>query len=169
MASIEMIDEDNEILVGQSGGIRVFDTAGSLLRTIGESGFQPGGFGLHADMAIAPDGRLYAADLSLNRVQSFSTALPAVETRAIVVAGGGPYPGNALWPATELNANLSYAKVAEGCGLKGVQVTTMDDLSSTLQEACQAQAAGVTTFIEVIFQASSRNCTMNSASYWLVR
>ena len=26
----------------------------------------------------------------------------------------------------------------------------MDDLSSTLQEACQAQAAGVTTFIEVI-------------------
>jgi len=51
---------------------------------------------------------------------------------------------------TELNPNLSYAKVAEGCGLNGVQVNSMDELSATLKEACQAQASGVTTFIEVI-------------------
>ncbi len=51
---------------------------------------------------------------------------------------------------TELNPNLSYARVAEGCGLKGVQVATMDGLTSALKETCEAQKDGVTTFIEVL-------------------
>ena len=51
---------------------------------------------------------------------------------------------------TELNPHLSYAKVAEGCGLKGVMVKTMDELTSALKTACAEQANGVTTFIEVI-------------------
>jgi sulfoacetaldehyde acetyltransferase len=51
---------------------------------------------------------------------------------------------------TELDPNLSYAKVAEGCGLKGVTVTTQDDLTQALKDACKAQEKGVTTFIEVI-------------------
>ncbi|HEX9568507.1 MAG TPA: sulfoacetaldehyde acetyltransferase, partial [Rhodospirillales bacterium] len=51
---------------------------------------------------------------------------------------------------TELNPNLSFAKVAEGCGLKGVVVTTQAELTSTLKEACVAQDKGVTTFIEVV-------------------
>ena len=51
---------------------------------------------------------------------------------------------------TELNPNLSYAKVAEGCGLKGVQAATMDELTTALRESCEAQKDGVTTFIEVL-------------------
>ncbi len=51
---------------------------------------------------------------------------------------------------TELDLKLSYAKVAEGCGLKGVTCTTMEDLTQALQDACNAQNDGVTTFIEVI-------------------
>jgi sulfoacetaldehyde acetyltransferase len=51
---------------------------------------------------------------------------------------------------TELNPELSYAKVAEGCGLKGVRATTQTELTSALKEACAAQQDGVTTFIEVI-------------------
>ncbi|MDA4844603.1 sulfoacetaldehyde acetyltransferase [Hoeflea poritis] len=51
---------------------------------------------------------------------------------------------------TELDPHLSYAKVAEGCGLKGVTVTNQDDLTTALHEACNAQKDGVTTFIEVI-------------------
>ena len=51
---------------------------------------------------------------------------------------------------TELNPNLSYAKVAEGCGLKGVRVETMEALTAALKEACAAQAKGVTTFIEAV-------------------
>jgi sulfoacetaldehyde acetyltransferase len=51
---------------------------------------------------------------------------------------------------TELNLNMSYAKVAEGCGLKGVAVRTQAELTQALAAACKAQAEGVTTFIEVI-------------------
>ncbi|MEQ9326104.1 MAG: thiamine pyrophosphate-dependent enzyme, partial [Rhodospirillales bacterium] len=51
---------------------------------------------------------------------------------------------------TELNLDLSYAKVAEGCGLKGVVVTTMEEVTAALRTACEEQAKGVTTFIEVI-------------------
>ena len=51
---------------------------------------------------------------------------------------------------TELDPHLSYAKVAEGCGLKGVTVKTQAELTVALGEACAAQSKGVTTFIEVI-------------------
>ena len=51
---------------------------------------------------------------------------------------------------TELDPELSFSKVAEGCGLKGVQVKTQEALTKTLKESCQAQNNGVTTFIEVI-------------------
>ncbi|MBD9543809.1 sulfoacetaldehyde acetyltransferase [Ensifer sp. ENS04] len=60
-----------------------------------------------------------------------------------------------LWYAnnfvgTELNPNLSYAKVAEGCGLKGVAVNTTAALTEALSTAIADQKKGVTTFIEVI-------------------
>ena len=60
-----------------------------------------------------------------------------------------------LWYAnnfvgTELNPNLSYAKVAEGCGLKGVAVDTPAALTEALARAIEDQKAGVTTFVEVI-------------------
>jgi sulfoacetaldehyde acetyltransferase len=51
---------------------------------------------------------------------------------------------------TELHPELSYAKVAEGCGLKGVAVRTQDELKAAIAESCEAQKKGVTTFIEVI-------------------
>ncbi|OCP18391.1 MULTISPECIES: sulfoacetaldehyde acetyltransferase [unclassified Ensifer] len=51
---------------------------------------------------------------------------------------------------TELNPNLSYAKVADGCGLKGVTVDTQADLTAALQQALEDQSQGVTTFVEVI-------------------
>jgi sulfoacetaldehyde acetyltransferase len=52
---------------------------------------------------------------------------------------------------TELNLDVQYAQVAEGCGLKGVQVRTMAELTAALAAAVEAQMAKkVTTFIEVI-------------------
>jgi sulfoacetaldehyde acetyltransferase len=51
---------------------------------------------------------------------------------------------------TELNPELSYAKVAEACGLKGVVAATTSELTELLRQACDAQRSGVTTFIEVI-------------------
>ncbi len=51
---------------------------------------------------------------------------------------------------TELDPHLSYARVAEGCGLKGVTAKTQDELTKALATACKAQDDGVTTFIEVV-------------------
>jgi sulfoacetaldehyde acetyltransferase len=51
---------------------------------------------------------------------------------------------------TELDPNLSYAKVAEGCGHQGVTARTQAQLTQALKDACSAQAKGVTTFIEVL-------------------
>ncbi len=52
---------------------------------------------------------------------------------------------------TELNLGVEYAKVAEGCGVKGVQVTTMGELTEALQVAIKEQMNdGVTTFLEVV-------------------
>jgi sulfoacetaldehyde acetyltransferase len=52
---------------------------------------------------------------------------------------------------TELNPNVSYAGIAEACGLEGVQATDMDDLNQKLAAAIKAQMeAGKTTFIEVM-------------------
>ena len=51
---------------------------------------------------------------------------------------------------TELNQDFSYAKIAEGCGLKGIQVRSMNELSSALRTSCEDQNKGITTFIEVV-------------------
>jgi len=51
---------------------------------------------------------------------------------------------------TELDLDVSYAKIADACGVKGVQVTTMDQMTEALATACKDQEQGVTTFLEVI-------------------
>jgi sulfoacetaldehyde acetyltransferase len=51
---------------------------------------------------------------------------------------------------TELHPDLSYASVAEGCGLKGVRVENQEQLTEALRTACAEQSRGVTTLIEVI-------------------
>jgi sulfoacetaldehyde acetyltransferase len=51
---------------------------------------------------------------------------------------------------TELNPKLSYAKVAEGCGFRGVRVETPEALAEAIRQAADAQGQGVTTFIEVL-------------------
>ncbi len=51
---------------------------------------------------------------------------------------------------TELDPELSYAKVADACGLKGVKVNTMDETTDAIKQSCEDQKKGITTFIEVI-------------------
>ena len=52
---------------------------------------------------------------------------------------------------TELDLDVHYARIAEACGLRGVQVATMDGLTAELTKAVDAQMKnGVTTFIEVL-------------------
>ena len=51
---------------------------------------------------------------------------------------------------TELDLKLSYAKIAEACGFKGVKVHTQEELTEALQQSCKDQMEGLTTFIEVM-------------------
>jgi sulfoacetaldehyde acetyltransferase len=52
---------------------------------------------------------------------------------------------------TELNTNVDYAKVAEACGVKGVKVKSMQELTQALKTAVKEQMNDkVTTFIEVV-------------------
>ncbi len=52
---------------------------------------------------------------------------------------------------TELNPDVSYAGIAEACGVKGVTVRSQQQLTEALQAAIDAQMKDkVTTFIEVI-------------------
>jgi len=51
---------------------------------------------------------------------------------------------------TELDPQVSFARVAEGCGLTGVTVQTPAEMTEALRIACKGQANGVTTFIEVL-------------------
>lgn len=60
-----------------------------------------------------------------------------------------------LWYAdnfvgTELNDKVSYAGIARACGLEGVQVRTMEELTETLRHAIAVQKDGGTTFLEVM-------------------
>ncbi len=52
---------------------------------------------------------------------------------------------------TELDRNVNYAAIAKACGVEGVQVRTMDELTDALKAAVKAQMEeGKTTFIEVL-------------------
>ncbi len=51
---------------------------------------------------------------------------------------------------TELDPEVSFARVAAGCGHRGVMVRTPGELTEALREACVRQSQGVTTFIEVL-------------------
>ncbi|MEO0635633.1 MAG: sulfoacetaldehyde acetyltransferase [Pseudomonadota bacterium] len=52
---------------------------------------------------------------------------------------------------TELNLGVEYAKIAEACGLKGIQVRTMEELREALTDSIEGQMKrGETTFIECV-------------------
>ena len=51
---------------------------------------------------------------------------------------------------TELDPELSYAKIANACGLKGVTVKTMEETTKAITKSCEDQKKGITTFIEII-------------------
>ena len=68
---------------------------------------------------------------------------------------GAEKRNNTLWYddnfiGTELDPHVSYARVAEGCGLTGVTVQTPAEMTEALRIACKGQETGVTTFIEVL-------------------
>ena len=51
---------------------------------------------------------------------------------------------------TELDEQVSYAGIAQACGLKGVVARTSEELTSALDQAIKDQKNGITTLIEAM-------------------
>ena len=68
------------------------------------------------DLGVSPTGTLYVADTANHRIQVFGDGeeVPSSgDSKAIIVAGGGPYAGNNLWEATAMCANYAYWVLAK--------------------------------------------------------
>ena len=90
------VDESGNIYVfeSQAQELRVFDSAGRHIRTIGREGGGPGEFKQGIGMAWAPDGKLWVVDPGNVRISVFDTAGAYVTMKRIL---GGyvmtPWPG----------------------------------------------------------------------------
>ncbi len=74
----------------------------------GTYGFGTGQFYRPESVAVDSSGYVYIADTSNHRIQKFRPVTLASIPKAVVVAAGGPFPGNNLWDATESCANFAY-------------------------------------------------------------
>ena len=123
------IDQEGLIYVTdmETQRIQVFQPDGTFVMQWGEAGYYPGQFYDPIGLDVGPDNNLYIADTFHHRIQVFhktnelkknSTSWSSKKNqlkdneefldKAIIVAGGGPYPGNDLWDATQLNTNYAY-------------------------------------------------------------
>jgi sulfoacetaldehyde acetyltransferase len=129
--------------------------------------FGPCGYGLPAIVGAkigCPDVPVvgFAGDGAFGIAVNEMTAIGRAEWPAITMVvfrnyqWGAEKRNTTLWYAdnfvgTELDPQVSYAGIAEACGLKGVVARTMDELKAVLNAAIRAQMSeGVTTFVEVI-------------------
>ena len=104
------IDDNDLVYVaeGITGRFQVFSVNGKFIQVIGAKGSALGQFSHASDAVVLPDGRLVSTDEGNNRVQIFNNVQFAADTKAIVVVGGGDFPGNNLWDATKAMANTAY-------------------------------------------------------------
>lgn len=94
--TVMQVDADGRIWVydGQVEELRVFDSHGSHIRTIGRKGGGPGEFAQAVSIDLAPDGNVWVMDPSNNRISVFDTAGSYLGAKR--VAGGFvllPWPG----------------------------------------------------------------------------
>jgi DNA-binding beta-propeller fold protein YncE len=104
------VDGDGRVYVSDQGNHRIqkFTPDGVFVAKWGESGMGPGQLYTPQGLEISPTGRVYVIDFGYNRIQAFKKVVVDERSKAIVVAGGGPFPGNTFWDATQMSANFAY-------------------------------------------------------------
>ncbi len=91
--------------------IQKFNSQGDYLGSVGEFGSGQAQLIQPTDVAVASDGTMFVVDSFNNRISVFKPVEaiePAFNKKALIVAGGGPYPGNTLWDTTRTCANFAY-------------------------------------------------------------
>jgi len=107
------LDSSGNIYVAEifNNRIQKFTSSGEFITKWGSLGSNAGEFSRPHAISINSDGKVYVSDTGNNRIQVFKPASYVSSNKvmkAIVVAGSGPYQGNNLWEATEMNANYAY-------------------------------------------------------------
>jgi len=106
-------DSSDSVYVADTYNHRIqkFTPNGEFVTKWGSLGSNAGEFSFPGGIAVNPDGTVYVSDTGNNRIQVFkkTSSVPSGKAmKAILVAGSGPYKGNNLWDATEMNANFAY-------------------------------------------------------------
>jgi len=104
------VDSNGNVYVSGNFNNRIqkFDSDGNYITTVGTLGFSPGQVNLPLDLAVHSNGGLYIADTDNDRIQVFKKGTLLSNSKAIIVAGGGPFSGNNLWSTTQTAANYTY-------------------------------------------------------------
>jgi sulfoacetaldehyde acetyltransferase len=103
----------------------------------------------------------FAGDGAFGISMSEMTAIGRKEWPAITMVvfrnyqWGAEKRNSTLWyddnfVGTELHPELSYARIAEACGLKGVVARNQAEITAAIRKGCEDQRKGVTTFVEII-------------------
>ncbi|MFH2120776.1 MAG: 6-bladed beta-propeller [Pseudomonadota bacterium] len=88
--------------------IQKLDSDGNFITKFGGKGSDPGQMSRPRGLAIGPDDKIFVVDSENNRIQAFNKVTSDTNNKAIIVSGGGPFPGNNLWDATQMSANFAY-------------------------------------------------------------
>lgn len=124
------VDSDGSIYLADSGNDRIIKLTqeGMMDYVFGKMGSDIGQLNNPSSLCVDQDNMVYVVDSDNNRIQVFKKREAKTPTKAIIIAGGGPFPGNKLWDATRLSCNFAYRALH----YQGIQKSEIHYLSSDL-------------------------------------
>ena len=104
------LDDTGNVYVADTANHRIqkFDSNGSFLVKWGTLGYDTNQFCKPRCAQVDGSGNVYVADSMNHRILKFAPVTLTENAKAIIVAGGGPYPGNTLWDDTQASTNFAY-------------------------------------------------------------